>query len=312
VERVRTVFFGSGAFAVPVLEAVATARELALVAVVTVPPRPAGRHAELTPTAVAARAAALGVAVLLPGRLRDAAFLEDLASLGTEIGILADYGKLLPQAVLDLPRRGILNLHPSLLPRHRGATPIPAAIMAGDTVTGVSLFRMDAGMDTGPLVAVERTALGPTEDAPGAEARLAAMAGGLLARSIGPYLRDELPARAQPEDGATVTRPFAREDGRLDPSRPAMELERRVRALRPWPGTYLDLQEGRLAVLGATAAAGRPADVAGTIARDDRGLALVTADGRLRLLEVRQAGGRAMDSAAYLRGRPAVIGARVR
>ncbi len=312
MERARTVFFGSGAFAVPVLEAVAAAPELALVAVVSVPPRPAGRHAELIPTAVAVRAAALGVAVVLPGRLRDAAFVEDLAGLGTEVGILADYGKLLPQAVLELPRRGILNLHPSLLPRHRGATPIPAAIVAGDTVTGVSLFRMDAGMDTGPLVAVERTALGPTEDAPSAETRLAAMAGGLLARSIGPYLRGELPSRAQPEEGVTVTRPFVREDGRLDPTRPAMELERRVRGLRPWPGTYLDLAEGRLAVLAATAAAGRPADVAGTLARDDRGLALVTADGWLRLLEVRPAGGRAMDGAAYLRGRPAVIGSRVR
>jgi methionyl-tRNA formyltransferase len=312
VERARTVFFGSGAFAVPVLEAVASAPELALVAVVTVPPRPAGRQADLTPTAVAVRAAALGIAVLQPERLRDAAFLEDLAGLGTEIGILADYGKLLPRAVLDLPRRGILNLHPSLLPRHRGATPIPAAIVAGDDVTGVSLFRMDAGMDTGPLVAVERTDLGPTEDAPAAEARLAAMAGGLLARSIGPYLRGELPARAQPEDGATVTRPFAREDGRLDPSRSATELERRVRALRPWPGTYLDLPKGRLVVLDATTAAGGPADVAGTIAGDDRGLALVTADGWLRLLEVRPAGGRAMNGAAYLRGRPAVIGSRVR
>jgi methionyl-tRNA formyltransferase len=312
VKRARTVFFGSGAFAVPVLEAVASAPELDLVAVVSVPPRPAGRRAELTPTAVVVRAAALGVEVLLPGRLRDAAFREDLAGFGTEVGILADYGKLLPQAILDLPRRGILNLHPSLLPRHRGATPIPAAIMAGDSVTGVSMFRMDAGMDTGPLVAVERTALDPTEDAPGAEARLAAMAGGLLARSIGPYLRGELTARAQPSDGATVTRPFAREDGRLDPSRPAMELERRVRALRPWPGTYLDLPECRLAVLAAMAGAGRTTDVAGTIARDDRGLALVTADGWLRLLEVRPAGGRAMDGAAYLRGRPAVVGSRVR
>jgi methionyl-tRNA formyltransferase len=311
VERARTVFFGSGGFAVPVLDAVIAAPELELVAVVTAPSRPAGRRGEPTPTAVASRAVATGVPLLTPERPRDPAFVGELAALRPAVGVLADYGRLLPVAVLDLPPHGILNLHPSLLPRHRGAAPIPASIVAGDAETGVSLIRMDPGMDTGPLVAEAATPLGPDEDAPALEARLADIAGALLSRSIGPYLRGALAPRPQPAEGVTVTRPLTREDGRLDPARPARELERRVRALRPWPGTFVETPGGRLAVLRAGVAAGAGDDVAGTLVADGTGLALATADGRLRLLEVQPAGGRPMDGAAYRRGRPAVVGARV-
>jgi methionyl-tRNA formyltransferase len=311
VARARTLFFGSGAFAAAVLEAVAAAPELDLVGVVTVPPRPAGRRGILSPTPVGLRAASLDVSLLVPERLRAAAAAA-LGALRPEVGILADYGRILPAAVLEIPAHGILNLHPSLLPRHRGATPIPAAILAGDAETGVSLFRMDAGMDTGPLVAVERTALAGDEDAPGLEARLGALAAALLGRSIGPYLRGELPAIAQPAAGATVTRPLGREDGRLDPALPAAELERRVRAYRPWPGTYVELAGGRLAVLRAALAPGRAGDIPGTLVAEGPGLALATGSGRLVLLEVQPAGARPMDAAAYRRGRPGSVGARVR
>jgi len=290
---------------------VAAASELTLVAVVTAPPRPAGRRAELAPTPVGARAESMGLPAVTPDRLRDPAFLEALGVLRPGLGVLADYGKLLPAAVLDLPPHGILNVHPSLLPRHRGATPIPAAIVAGDTETGVSLFRMDPGMDTGPLLAATRTPLDPGEDAPLLEARLARLAATLVARSIGPYLRGEIVPRPQPESGATVTRPLERADGRLDPALPAAILERRVRALRPWPGSFVELPGGRLAVLRATAADGVAGDVPGTLVADGAGLAIATGNGRLVLLEVRPAGGRPMDGAAYRRGRPAAIGSRV-
>ena len=310
--RARTAFFGSGAFAVPVLDAVVAAPELALVAVVTAPARPAGRHGAPVTTPVADRAAALGVPVLCPGRLREPAFVEELAGLDLAVGVLADYGRLLPPAVLDLPPHGILNLHPSLLPRHRGAAPIPAAILAADRETGVSLFRMDPGMDTGPLVAAVRTPLGCDDDAPAVERHLAGVAADLIARSVGPYLRGVLLPRPQPAEGATVTRPLAREDGRLDPDRPAEELERRVRALRPWPGTFVETPLGRLAVLRAVTAPGAPGDVPGTIVADGDGIAVATGAGRLRLVEVLPAGGRAMDGPSYRRGRPAVVGARVR
>jgi methionyl-tRNA formyltransferase len=253
----------------------------------------------------------MGLPLLTPERLRDPAFLETLAVLRPAVGVLADYGRLLPAAVLDLVPRGILNLHPSLLPRHRGATPIPAALLAGDAETGVSLFRMDPGLDTGPLVATARALLDAGEDAPHLEARLAGLAAALIARTIGPYLRGEVPARPQPDVGVTVTRPLRRGDGRLDATLPAALLERHVRALRPWPGTFVELPEGRLAVLRASVTDAVAGDVPGTLVAEGPGLALATGSGRLLLLEVQPAGGRPMDGAAYRRGRPTVVGSRV-
>ena len=308
----RAIFFGSGAFAVPVLEALAAAPEVMLVAVVTAPPRPVGRAGVVGQTPVGERARLLGLPVLTPERLRDPAVVADVAALHPVVGVLADYGKLLPQTILDLPPYGILNLHPSLLPHHRGATPIPAAIFEGDAETGVSLFRMDAGMDTGPIVATKAVSLSGDEDAPRLEARLAALAADLLRRSLGPWLRGELPPVAQSRERVSITRPFRREDGRLDPARPAAGLERQVRAYRPWPGTFLQAPGGRIAVLRAGIAATQPGDVPGRLVADDgSGLALATADGRLGLLEVQPAGGRNMDAAALLRGRPGLIRARV-
>lgn len=283
-----------------------------LVAVVTAPPRPVGRSALLTATPVGERAAELGLPVLAPGRLRDAFVVEQIAALRPGIGILADYGKLLPQAILDVPPHGILNLHPSLLPRHRGATPVAAAILGGDAETGVSLFRMEAGLDTGPLVAAAAVPLADDEDAPGLETRLAAVAAGLLGLSLGPWLRGDLPAVPQPVDGASLTRPLRRDDGRLDAARPAAYLERQVRAFRPWPGTFLETPSGRVAVLRAGLAPAGAEDVPGRLVKDGgSGLALATAEGRLRLLELQPAGGRPMDAAAFLRGRPGLVGARV-
>ena len=288
------------------------APELTLVAVVTAPPRPAGRAAVVTPTPVGERAERLGLPILAPARLREPAFVDQLAALRPEIGILADYGKLLPPAILDLPPGGILNLHPSLLPRHRGATPIPAAILDGDAETGVTLFRMDAGMDTGPIVASESIPLSGGADAPSLEAQLAAVAAGLLRRTLGPWLQGTLPAAAQSPDAVSATRPFRREDGRLDATRPAAALERQVRALRPWPGTFVTAAGGRISVLRAAVMPSRDGDEPGRLVDDGAaGLALATPDGRLQLLEVQPSGGRPMDGGALLRGRPGLVGARV-
>ena len=285
---------------------------MALVAVVTAVPRPAGRAAAVTPTPVGERAARLGLPVLTPDRLRDPALAAQLAALRPELGILADYGKLLPVAILDLPTRGILNLHPSLLPRHRGATPIPAAILEGDEETGVTVFRMDAGMDTGPVVASEAIAIPDHADAPLLESRLAIVAAGLLARTLGPWIDGTLPAVAQPEDGVSVTRPLRREDGRLDATRPAAALERQVRALRPWPGTFVEATGGRIVVLRVAVVPSQAGDEPGRLVDDGAsGLALATADGRLQLVEVQPAGGRPMAGAALVRGRPRLIGTRV-
>ena len=299
----RTIFLGSGGFAVPILEALIAAPEVVLVAVVTAPDRAAGRHGRLHSTPIAARAAELGLPVLTPAWIRDAAVIASIAALQPALGVLADYGRIVPQALLDVPLHGILNVHPSLLPRHRGATPIPAAILAADPVTGVTVIQMDAGLDTGPIVAAESWLLSGSETAPIIEAQAAAVGARIIRALLAGWLAGQLPAQPQDERAATLTRPLGREDGRLDPARPALELERAVRAYLPWPGTFLDTPRGRLAVRAATVEPAAPGDVAGSVVEDDLGLALVTVADRLRLLEVQPAGGRSMSAAAYLRGR---------
>jgi len=306
---VTVVFLGSGAFAVPILDALAADPGIALTGVVTTPPRPAGRSATLRPTPVAERAAALGVPLLMPERLRDPAATAAITDLRPGLLVLADYGRIVPAALLDLTPHGALNLHPSLLPRHRGATPIPAAIAAGDAATGVSLIRMDTGIDTGPLIAQRRVPLQGDEDTPGLEVRLAADAARLLMETLPGWLDGSLPAVAQATDGASLTRPFRRDDGLLDPRRPAAQLDRQVRALRPWPGPFLDRADGRILVRQARPipqAAG-PGLAPGDLVPVGRDLALVTGDGLLALDEVQPAGGRPMSGAELARGRPGIL-----
>lgn len=308
---VRTIFLGSGRFAQPALGRLASHPSVDLVAVVTAPPRPVGRRGVETPTPVDVQARELGLDVRTPERLRAPDAVDDLLALEPDLVVLADYGQIVPAALLDR-RHGALNLHPSILPRHRGATPIPAAILAGDTETGVSVIRMDAGIDTGPIVAAERSTLEGDETAPALEARLAIAAAGVLARVLDPWLDGELEAVPQPIDGATMTRPLRRADGRLDANRPAWLLERQVRAYLPWPGTFIEADGQRLVVLQGLLAASDADDVPGRIVPDPDGLALATADGRLVLHEVQPAGGRPMSGEAFLRGRPSILGRSIR
>ena len=304
---VRTVFLGSGRFALPILGRLVGHPSIDLVGVVTAPPRPVGRRQVETPTPIDSQAQELGLTVLTPARLRDRDALATVLDLEPDLVVLADYGQLVPASLLER-RHGALNLHPSLLPRHRGAAPIPATILAGDPETGVTLMQMDAGLDTGPLVAVERAILAGDETAPALEARLAITAAGILARSLDPWLDGELIPTPQAEVGATLTRPLRRSDGRLDPRRSAVELERQVRAYLPWPGSFAETNGDRLVVLGAAVAPSDPDDEPGRFVPDPSGLALATADGRLVLREVQPAGGQPMSGDEYLRGRPRILG----
>lgn len=307
--RVRTVFLGSGGFAVPILRRLAVNPLVRVVAVVSAPPRRAGRSGAWTPTPVSAAAAALGLEpVLTPPRLRHPEAIDAILALRPALAVLADYGQLVPAALLDLPH-GALNLHPSLLPRHRGASPIPATILAGDVLTGVTLMRMDAGLDTGPMVAQSRFALDGTERADELEEALAEEAAILLDDRLAPWLRGELHERPQPADGATFTRPLQREDGRLDTLRPAAELERQVRAYVPWPGSFVEVGGERLIVTGASLAPSEPGDEPGRLTAHGRGgVALATARGRLVLETVVPPGRRPMSGADWLRGHRAPPG----
>jgi methionyl-tRNA formyltransferase len=308
----RTIFFGSGSFAVPILDVVARHPRLLLVAVITAPDRPAGRSKALTPTPVAVLARTLGVPVLQLARVRAPDAMAQITALRPDLGVLADYGQIIPSALLDRPAHGILNLHPSLLPRHRGATPIPATVAAGDSEGGISIIRMDPGIDTGPIVASRRWPLDGTEHATDLEAKAAAAGAALLQEIVGAWLDGELPLREQGSEGATVTRPFRREDARLDPSRPARELERHVRANAPWPGSFVDTDLGRVAVLAASVADTRPGDVPGILVEHEGRVALATADGRLVVDEARREGRRSSRGAEFLRGQQALVGTMAR
>ena len=300
--RVRTVFLGSGGFGRESLRRLHDHADVRLVSVVTGPARPAGRGQRLASSVIDTLARELGViSILTPERLRAAESITAVLSLKPELVVLADYGQLVPASLLDL-RFGALNLHPSLLPRHRGATPIQATILAGDAETGVSLIRMDAGLDTGPIVAQERLVVDGMESTPPLEERLGFIAADLLDRSLDPWLRGELPARLQPESGSTLTRPLRREDGRLDPARPAEELERQVRAYQPWPGSFLDTNVGRVVVWASSVGP-----------RTDRDpgrfgpLGLATPVGELLVHEIQPAGGNRMSWDAFIRGRPTIL-----
>jgi methionyl-tRNA formyltransferase len=252
-------------------------------------------------------AAELGIApILTPERLRAPAVIADVLALDLELIVLADYGQIVPGTLLKLPF-GALNLHPSALPRHRGASPIPATILAGDQQTAVALMRMDAGLDTGPLVAVEPVRMAGDETAPVLEQRLAQVGAHLLLRSLGPWLRGELPARPQEADGASLTKPLRRADGRLDAAVAAETLERQVRAFQPWPGSWFEAGDQRVTVWASRVLPGR-ADEPGVLVPAGDGLGLVTSDGVLELVDVQPAGGRRMSGAELVRGRPGLLG----
>lgn len=303
----RVVFLGSGGFAVPILYRLGHLAELEVVGVVTTPAKPAGRKGMLKSVPVAVAARTRGLPLMTPPRVRDPRAIEAIRELEPDLGVLADFGQIVPQALLDVPRRGFLNVHPSLLPRHRGATPIPATILSGDAEAGVSLIQMDAGLDTGPIVASEAWPLEGNETASELEARAAGVGAGLLSKFIGPWLRDEVDATPQAAEGATMTRPLRREDGRMDVWLTADELERQVRAYQPWPGSFLESPAGRLMVWQATVEGPANETLPGTVGPGP-GLRIATADAWLRLDEVQSPGRRRMPGDEWLRGRPGAVG----
>ena len=311
---VRAVFLGSGSFAVPILDALAALPGVEVVAVVSAPDRPVGRKAIVTSTPVAARARALGLHLHQPGRVRSPESVAMLVTLAPDLAVLADYGQLIPRSLIELPARGFLNLHPSSLPRHRGATPIPATILAGDNASAVTLLCLTEELDAGPIVAVAPLEVRLDDTTSELEGRAAEVAALLLARALPEWLAGRLTPTLQPAEGMTLTRPLRREDGRIDPLRPAVELERQVRAFQPWPGSFLETSGGRLIVWRASlvpgiAEAGGQSEP-GNLLRFGDGLALATGAGLLRLDEVQLAGGRRMTSAALTRGSPGLLGNR--
>ena len=290
---------GSPAFSAPALRALHDAGH-EIVAVYSQPPRPAGRGQALRPCPVHAAAEALGLPVRTPARLRGntgehAAF----AALGLDAAVVAAYGLILPQAMLDAPRRGCLNIHASLLPRWRGAAPIQSAILAGDAESGVTIMQMDAGLDTGPMLLRDAVPIGAETTAATLHDALSAMGARLILRAL-----DEDPAPIPQPEGATYAAKLTRESGRLDWTQTAPALDRIVRAMVPWPGAWTMLDDEVLKVLAA-----RPEPGSGPHGTAlDSALLIGCGEGALRLLRVQRPGRAPMDAAAMLRGRPVAAG----
>ena len=289
----RVIFMGSPAFAVPTLDALVAAGHK-VVAAYCQPPRPAQRGKKLQPTAVQQRAEQLGLPVRTPARLREPAEQQALAALHADIAVVAAYGLILPQPVLDAPARGCVNVHASLLPRWRGAAPIHRAILAGDEVTGLTIMQMEAGLDTGPMLRIERTPIGRKT-----VSELTEELAQIGARLMVEELANPSSPRVQPEDGVTHAPKIAKAETRIDWTRPAGEIERQVRAFVPAPGAWFEAAGERVKLLAADPVQGLSAPP-GTILDDL--LTVSCGTGAIRPTLVQRAGSRAMPTAELLRG----------
>jgi methionyl-tRNA formyltransferase len=295
----RVLFYGTPEFALPTLDALLERHTVA--AVVTQPDKPAGRGQRLQPPPVKERALAADIAVLQPPRLRDPGWPARLAEIGADVAVVVAFGQILPKAVLDVPRRGSINVHASILPRYRGAAPIAWAIIRGETETGITTFQMDPGMDTGDVLLSETTAIGAGETAGELSARLGQIGARVMIRTL-----DELGAltpRPQDHAQATMAPRLKKEDGRLRLAEPARELVNRVRGCNPWPGAAVMTPTGRLLIWRA-AAVPHPSDAApGMLVVNGPGaICIATGSGLLLPIEVQPENRKAMAWEDFLRG----------
>lgn len=292
----RVVFCGTPGIAVPSLRRTVAAADV--LAVLTQPDRPAGRGLAARPSPVKTAAQGLSLRVLDPQRPKDVR--AELEALRPDAMVVVAYGHIFRPWLLALPPRGCVNVHFSLLPRHRGAAPVAWAVLEGDAESGVTTMRMDAGVDTGPVFLQERVRLAADETAATLAARLAEAGADLLARTLRGLEDGSLEPVPQPEHGATHARMLSAEDGRLDWSRPAAELERRVRGLTPWPGTFTTFRGRLLKVRAAGIAPGT--DAPGRLRVEAGRVRVGTGEGRLELAVVQPEGKPAMDAGAWARG----------
>jgi len=308
----RIVFFGTPDFAVPALQALHESRH-PVVGVVTQPDRARGRGQHSQPGPVKQFAARHGLTIVQPERLRDEGFLETLRGLNTDLGVVAAYGRILTDAVLAIPRLGLINVHASLLPRYRGAAPIHRAVMAGETMTGVTIMRVVKALDAGPIVSSAVRPIGESETSAEVERDIARIGARVLVGAVDALAEGRALETPQHEAGATYAHKIDKTDGIIDWSRPAREIHNQIRGLHPWPHAYSDLQGERIILLrseverelpGARAAPGTILD-----AHADQ-FRVQTGDGVLRLLMLQREGRRPLTAHEFLAGRRIEPGAR--
>jgi len=308
----RIVFMGSPQFAVPSLEQLVI-NKFDIVAVYTQPDRPAGRGRGLAVSPVKAAALKWGIPVIQPETVNSAEALAEIAALKPDVIVVCAYGQLLPQVLLDIPPRQCLNVHFSLLPRHRGASPVAAAILAGDDFTGVSVQQVRHKLDTGPVLAAASIPIMPADNTGSLTEKLAIVGAHLLQEALTGWLRGEIKPLPQDESRANYVGRVKKEDGEIDWHLSAEEIWRRVRAYNPWPGAYTYWKGKQLKINGAAVLIGGDSKEAGrVIALQEQGsVGVNTGDGILVLLNMQYAGKKAMPAAEFIRGQRDFIGSKL-
>jgi len=302
-EDLRTVFMGTPDFALPALRTLVKLG-VPVIAAFTQPDRPKGRGKALTPSPVKCLAGELDIPVFQPEKLRRPEVVEELKALAPDLIVVVAYGQILPQSVLDIPRFGCINVHASLLPRYRGAAPINKAVMEGATETGITTMSMNAGLDTGDMLVRKRLAIGFEETAGELHDRLAVLGGETLAETLQSLCRGELKPVAQDDSLSSYAPMLKKEDGRLDWSRPAVELHNLVRGLDPWPGAFCCLHGETLKIFRTfpeKGAGGKPGRV---VSACGNGVKIACGEGLLLIRELQLAGKKRLPAAEFLKGHP--------
>ncbi len=298
----RIVFMGSPDFALPSLSALVSAPNYQVVGVITQPDRASGRGRELKPPPVKSLALELNIPVMQPEKLRLPEPMEQLRAWAPDLIVVAAFGQILKKDVLEMPHYGCINVHASLLPRWRGAAPINAAILHGDEETGVTIMQMDVGLDTGPMLAKKSIRIKPDDTAGSVSQALSTLGADLLIETLPDYLAGNLTATPQPEDGSTYAPMLKKTDGLLDFTQPAVDLERRVRAMNPWPGAWFEWNGNPLKVLRASTVSGEKGLASGSRFTVEGRPAVQSSEGALVLDEVQPAGKKAMPGKSFLAG----------
>ena len=307
----RIVFMGTPELAAVSLRRLIAAPEFELAAVVTQPDQPKGRGLKLTPSPVKEVALQANLPVLQPQRAREENFIQQLAALKPELIAVAAYGQILPKAILDLPRFGCLNVHTSLLPKYRGAAPIQTAILNGDAETGVTIMKMDVGLDTGDILTQERTPIDAADNSQTLHDRLANIGAELLARTIPQYVAGAIQQHAQPAEGATYAAKIKKQDGEIDWRQPARVIWNRIRALVPWPGAFTHLSAQPHPVLlkiWDAAPMDRSGEPGRILQADKSGIVVACGSDALMISLLQREGGRPLTAAEFLTGHPLKVG----
>ena len=311
MSALKIIFMGTAELSCASLEKLARDKNFSVVAVVTQPDKPKGRELKLTPSPVKVLAEKLNLPILQPLKARDEEFINQLREFKPDLMVVVAYGQILPQTILDLPRFGCLNVHTSLLPKYRGAAPIQWVIANGDAETGVTIMKMDAGLDTGPVLSVRRTPILPSDDSQTLHDRLGRLGAELLAETIPDFVAGKISPQPQPVEGSTYAAKIKKEDGQIDWNSPAEKIWNRLRAFTPWPGAFTFLpaepKPHLLKIWKAEVVAknGQPGAV---LSADKTGIVIGCGQNALRILELQREGGKRMTAEQFLIGHPLKAG----